>query len=87
MNGGTIFDTAPWIQYLYDRMFDCVLFLQSTFFTFPAFGDGVPLVISFYDLFFSAWAVFLIVSWIPVIGQAVTGSLDDDSEEDYILWG
>lgn len=37
---------------------------------------------SFYDLFFSAWAVFLVCSWIPVLSDFFIDGGDEDYEDD-----
>lgn len=86
----TVFDTKEAIMYFYNRMADVVYFLQHTYFTFPSMFDGVGSTwyISFWDLFFSGWAVLMIVSWIPEIGPVISAAADDDDAEsdDYIFF-
>lgn len=75
---GTTFDTAAAIDFLFSHIYSIVLWSQQHFFTIPAIGEHVSMSISFYDLFFSAWAIKLIISGIPVIGELF---LDDDTED------
>lgn len=42
-----------------------------------------PLRFSFYDLFFDAWAIVLIVQWIPVIGDLFGDPMDDEDDTQY----
>lgn len=68
---GFVFDVRQIFVLIMDNIYIVVLWLQSHFIYF---ADGF--VISFYDLFFDLFAVYLVLSWIPVIGDMV--SFDDD---------
>ena len=68
---GFVFDVRQIFVLIMDNVYIVVLWLQSHFLYF---ADGF--VISFYDLFFDLFAVYLVLSWIPVIGDMV--SFDDD---------
>lgn len=68
---GFVFDVRQIFVLIMDNIYIVVLWLQSHFLYF---ADGF--VISFYDLFFDLFAVYSVLSWIPVIGDMV--SFDDD---------
>lgn len=86
----TVFDTKQAILLFYQHMENIVYWLQRTYFTFPTrFGENASTwYISYWDLFFSGWAVLLIVSWIPEIGPTVATAADenDDAEDDYLFF-
>lgn len=76
---GFVFDIRAQFRFLMDQIYVVVLWLQSHFLYF---ADGF--VISYYELFFDIWAVYLILSWIPVIGDMIRSTDDaDDFELDY----
>lgn len=86
----TVFDTKQAIMLFYHHMEQVVYWLQHTFFTFPDgfTGSAGTWYISYWDLFFSAWAVLLIVSWIPEIGPTVAaaGDENDEDSDDYVFF-
>ena len=86
----TVFDTKQAILLFYEHMENFVYWLQRTYFTFPTrFGESASTwYISYWDLFFSAWAVLLIVSWIPEIGPTVAAAADENDEDsdDYVFF-
>lgn len=76
---GFVFDIRQQFRMLMDQIYIVVLWLQSHFLYF---SDGF--VISYYELFFDVWAVYLILSWIPVIGDMIGRNDEpDDFEFDY----
>lgn len=86
----TVFDTKEAILLFYQYMEAFVYWLQHTFFTFPSSfsANGGTWYISYWDLFFSGWAVLLIVSWIPEIGPTIAGAADENDEDsdDYVFF-
>lgn len=86
----TVFDTAAALRQFYYYMDMVVYWLQHTFFTFPAsfVNNGAVWYISYWDLFFSGWAVLMIISWIPEIGPEVAAAGDDSDgdSDDYIFF-
>lgn len=62
------------------------LWSQSHFIQFPAIGSHAPVVISFYNLFFSWWACVLIVGWIPIIGEQFSDYDDNSDNNDSYVW-
>lgn len=76
---GFVFDIRAQFRFLMEQIYIVVLWLQSHFLFL---ADGF--VISYYELFFDIWAVYLILSWIPVIGDMIRSTDDaDDFELDY----
>lgn len=71
---GFVFDVRQIFTLIMDNIYVVVLWLQSHFIYF---ADGF--VISFYDLLFDLFAVYLVLSWIPVIGDMI--SFDDDADD------
>lgn len=71
---GFVFDVRQIFTLIMDNIYVVVLWLQSHFIYF---ADGF--VISFYDLFFDLFAVYLVLSWIPVIGDMI--AFDDDADD------
>lgn len=70
---GFVFDVRQIFVLIMDNIYIVVLWLQSHFIYF---ADGF--VISFYDLFFDLFACYLVLSWIPVIGDMI--SYDDEPD-------
>lgn len=76
---GFVFDMRACFRLIMDQMYVVVLWLQSHFIYF---ADGF--VISYYEFFFDTFAVFLVLSWIPVIGDMIhPGDNPDDFDFDY----
>lgn len=69
-------------SFIMDQLAVVVLWAQSHFIQFPAIGSHAPIIISFYELFFSWWACVLILSWIPVIGEQFA-DYDPNSDDSY----
>lgn len=71
-----VFELTQWVEYFLENFSYVVAWSKVTY-----VNVGIN-SFSFYDLFFSAWAVMLVCSWIPVLSDFFLDGGDQDPEED-----